>query len=113
MIVSQRFEKLRPGLPAGKNPHPLILEILTPLDQTQPYPQYRRIRLHDFDRWSKTRRGTNLQQLQPQINRRHKGLIEVIGPEKLAGGNNRNFWCIHPGDKLVLTPKDQQEDQSK
>ena len=37
------------------------------------------------------------------------GWIEVTGPEKIPGGNNKTFWQIHPGFKLVLPPKDQQE----
>jgi hypothetical protein len=40
------------------------------------------------------------------------GWIEVTGPEKIPGGNNKTFWQIHPGSKLVLTPKEKQEDQS-
>jgi hypothetical protein len=37
------------------------------------------------------------------------GWIEVIGPEKLKGGNNKTFWQIHPGSKLVLPPKKKQK----
>jgi hypothetical protein len=62
-----------------------------------------------FPKKSASALGRELGRMKPEL----KGLIEVIGPEKLAGGNNRNFWCIHPGDKLVLTPQDQQEDQTK
>lgn len=37
------------------------------------------------------------------------GWIEVIGPEKLKGGNNKTFWQIRPGSKLVLPPKKKQK----
>lgn len=35
------------------------------------------------------------------------GWIQVIGPEKQAGGNNKTFWKIRAGAKLVLTPNEQ------
>ncbi len=47
--------------------------------------------------------GRELGKMKPEL----KGLIDVIGPEKLPGGNNRNFWCIHPVEKLTLAPHDQ------
>ncbi len=37
--------------------------------------------------------------------------VEVIGPEKRSGGNNKTFWHIEPGPRLVLTPKDKQKGQ--
>lgn len=40
-----------------------------------------------------------------------QGWIEVIGPEKIPGGNNKTFWQIRPGSKLELTLKEKQEDQ--
>ena len=39
------------------------------------------------------------------------GWVEVTGPEKRPKGNNKTFWQVHPGEKLELMPKDQQEDQ--
>lgn len=32
--------------------------------------------------------------------------IEIVGPEKISGGNNKNFWKIHQGPKLALSPKE-------
>jgi hypothetical protein len=35
------------------------------------------------------------------------GLVDV---KRFSGGNNKTLWHIHPGSKLVLTPKDKQND---
>ncbi len=48
-----------------------------------------------------------LKKLKPEL----KGWIEVTGPEKIEGGNNKTFWQIKPGSKLVVVPHDPQEGQ--
>ena len=48
-----------------------------------------------------------LRKLKPEL----KGWIEVTGPEKIEGGNNKTFWQIKPGSKLVVVPNDPQEGQ--
>ncbi len=36
-----------------------------------------------------------------------QGWIEVVGPEKISGGNNKSYWKILQGPKLVITSKNE------
>jgi hypothetical protein len=70
------------------------MEILSPLGSKFPYKNAARL-------------SRALKNLKTDL----QGWVDVTGPEKIPGGNNKTFWHIHPGANLALAPKDKQEGQ--